>query len=60
MRAFLWGKKMPLPNILEFIGTNVTQAGFKVALEKLLSYLNVEGATKAELNAAVTPKAEKM
>ena len=59
MRAFLWGKKMPLPNILEFIGTNVTQAGFKAALEKLLSYLNVEGATKAELNAAVTPKADK-
>ncbi|WON80542.1 hypothetical protein OK024_01475 [Acinetobacter sp. UGAL515B_02] len=50
---------MPLPNILEFIGNSVTQAGFKTALEKLLSYLNVEGATKAELNAAVTPKADK-
>ena len=59
MRAFLWGKKMPLPNILEFIGTNVTQAKFKVALEKLLSYLSVEGATKVELSAAVTPKADK-
>ncbi|MFX6079723.1 hypothetical protein ABTF33_05920 [Acinetobacter baumannii] len=50
---------MPLPNILEFIGNSVTQAGFKTALEKLLIYLNVEGATKAELNAAVTPKADK-
>ncbi|MDV4323831.1 DUF4886 domain-containing protein [Acinetobacter baumannii] len=50
---------MPLPNILEFIGTNVTQAKFKVALEKLLSYLSVEGATKVELSAAVTPKADK-
>ncbi|WP_025095792.1 sialate O-acetylesterase [Acinetobacter soli] len=50
---------MPLPNILEFIGNSVTQAGFKTALEKLLSYLNLEGATKAELNAAVTPKADK-
>ena len=50
---------MPLPNILEFIGTNVTQAKFKVALEKLLSYLSVEGATKVELSAAVSPKADK-
>ena len=50
---------MPLPNILEFIGNNVTQAGFKTALEKLLNYLNIEGATKSELTAAVTPKADK-
>lgn len=52
---FLRDKIMPLPNILDFIGNNVTQAGFKTALEKLLNYLNVEGATKAEL----TPKADK-
>ena len=59
MRAFLWGRKMPLPNILEFIGTNVTQAGFKAAQEKLLNFLSVEAATKVELSAAVTPKADK-
>lgn len=50
---------MPLPNILEFIGTNVTQAGFKVAQEKLLNFLSGEAATKVELSAAVTPKADK-
>lgn len=50
---------MPLPNILEFIGNNVTQAGFKAAFEKLLNYLNVEGATKADLTSAITPKADK-
>jgi hypothetical protein len=59
MRAFLWGRKMPLPNILEFIGTNVTQAGFKAAQEKLLNFLSGEAATKVELSAAVTPKANK-
>ena len=57
--VFLWGKKMPLPNILEFIGTNVTQAGFKAAQEKLLNFLSGEAATKVELSAAVTPKADK-
>ncbi|MFV5497291.1 hypothetical protein VXQ16_12065, partial [Acinetobacter baumannii] len=50
---------MPLPNILEFIGTNVTQAGFKAAQEKLLNFLSGEAATKVELSAAVTPKADK-
>ena len=58
---------MPLPNILEFIGTNVTQAGFKVAQQKLLDYLGVEVSTKTELNSAIssvnsaiTPKADKV
>ena len=50
---------MPLPNILEFIGTNVTQAGFKAAQEKLLNFLSREAATKVELSTAVTPKADK-
>ncbi|WP_336984085.1 hypothetical protein [Acinetobacter soli] len=50
---------MPLPNILEFIGNNVTQAGFKAAQEKLLNFLSGEAATKVELSAAVTPKADK-
>ena len=57
--VFLWGEKMPLPNILEFIGTNVTQAGFKAAQKKLLNFLSEEAATKVELSAAVTPKADK-
>ena len=45
---------MPLPNILEFIGTNVTQAGFKVAQQKLLDYLGVEIPTKTELSSAIS------
>lgn len=67
MRAFLWGRKMPLPNILEFIGTNITQRKFQEAQEKLLSYLGVEVPTKtelsnvsADLNAKITPKADKV
>lgn len=66
MRAFLWGRKMPLPNILEFIGTNITQRKFQQAQEKLLNYLGVEVPTKADLsnvsadlNAKITPKANK-
>lgn len=66
MRAFLWGRKMPLPNILEFIGTNITQRKFQQAQEKLLNYLGVEVPTKADLsnvsadlNAKITPKADK-
>ncbi len=66
MRAFLWGRKMPLPNIIEFIGTNITQRKFQEAQEKLLSYLGVEVPTKTELsnvsadfNAKITPKADK-
>lgn len=50
---------MPLPNILEFIGNSVTQAGFKTAQEKLLNFLSGEVATKVELSAAVTQKADK-
>ena len=45
---------MPLPNILEFIGTNVTQAGFKVAQQKLLDYLGIEIPTKTELSSAIS------
>lgn len=45
---------MPLPNILEFIGTNVTQAGFKVAQQKLLDYLGIEVSTKTELSSAIS------
>lgn len=59
MRAFLWGRKMALPNILEFIGTNISQRKFQQAQEKLLNYLGIEVPTKAEMNAAVTPKADK-
>lgn len=36
--VFLWGRKMPLPNILEFIGTNITQRKFQQAMEKLLGF----------------------
>lgn len=66
MRAFLWGGKMLLPNILEFIGTNITQRKFQEAQEKLLNYLGIEVPTKTELNSeivklnnAITPKADK-
>ncbi len=37
---FLWGRKMPLPNIQKFIGTDVTQQGFKNAQADLLVYIN--------------------
>lgn len=67
MRAFLWGRKMPLPNIIEFIGTNITQRKFQEAQEKLLNYLGIEVPTKTELNSeisklnnAITPKADKI
>lgn len=57
---------MPLPNILEFIGADVTQRKFKEAQEKLINYLSAEVPTKAELsseivivNNAITPKADK-
>lgn len=65
--AFSWGRKMPLPNILEFIGTNITQRKFQEAQEKLLNYLGIEVPTKTELNSeisklnnAITPKADKI
>ena len=58
---------MPLPNIIEFIGTNITQRKFQEAQEKLLSYLGIEVPTKTELNSeisklnnAITPKADKI
>ncbi|WP_180100905.1 hypothetical protein [Acinetobacter sp. YH12151] len=58
---------MPLPNILEFIGTNITQRKFQEAQEKLLNYLGIEVPTKTELNSeisklnnAITPKADKI
>lgn len=67
MRAFSRGRKMPLPNILEFIGTNITQRKFQEAQEKLLNYLGIEVPTKTELNSeilklnnAITPKANKV
>lgn len=66
MRAFLWGRKMPLPNILEFIGTNISQRKFQEAQGELLNYLGVEVPTKTELNSeiskvnsAINPKADK-
>lgn len=49
MRVFLWGRKMSLPNILEFIGTNISQRKFQEAQEKLLNYLGFEVPTKTEL-----------
>ena len=49
---------MPLPNILEFIGTNITQRKFQEAQEKLLQYLGLEVPTKTELNNAISTKAE--
>lgn len=50
---------MPLPNILEFIASSVTQTGFKSALQKLLDYLNNEVPTKTDINDALSSKAEK-
>lgn len=49
---------MSLPNILEFIGTNITQRKFQEAQEKLLQYLGLEVPTKTELNNAISTKAE--
>lgn len=56
---------MPLPNILEFIGTNISQRKFQEAQEKLLNYLGIEVPTKTELNSeisklnnAIAPKAD--
>lgn len=43
---------MPLPNIIEFIGTNITQRKFQQAQEKLLNYLGVEVPTKTEIGRA--------
>ncbi|MDG9786760.1 hypothetical protein [Acinetobacter johnsonii] len=45
---------MPLPNILEFIGTNISQRKFQEAQEKLLNYLGIEVSTKAELSSAIS------
>lgn len=45
---------MPLPNILEFIGTNISQRKFQEAQEKLLNYLGLEVSTKTELNSAIS------
>lgn len=38
--GFLWGRKMPLPNILEFISTNITQRKFQQAMDKLLNFID--------------------
>lgn len=65
--GFFYGvRKMPLPNILEFIGTNISQRKFQEAQEKLLNYLGIEVPTKTELNSeiskvnnAITSKADK-
>lgn len=45
---------MPLPNILEFIGTSITQRMFQEAQEKLLNYLSIEVPTKTELSSAIS------
>lgn len=57
---------MPLPNILEFTGTNISQRKFQQAQEKLLNYLGGEVTTKDEfnlnvsaLNMAIAPKVDK-
>ncbi|WP_425916789.1 sialate O-acetylesterase [Acinetobacter sp. TSRC1-2] len=57
---------MPLPNILEFIGTNISQRKFQEAQEKLLNYLGIEVPTRTEfdsvisnVNDAIAPKADK-
>ena len=44
---------MPLPNIIEFVGTNISQRKFQQAQEKLLNYLGFEVPTKTELNSTV-------
>ena len=53
--GFFYGvRKMPLPNILEFIGTNISQRKFQEAQEKLLNYLGIEVPTKTELSSAIS------
>lgn len=38
--VFLWGEKMPLPDIKEFTGTNITQRKFQEAQGKLLEFVD--------------------
>lgn len=45
--GFLWGQKMPLPNILEFAGTNITQRNFQIAQAKLLNFVGELDARQA-------------
>ena len=59
MRDFLWGRKMPLPNILEFIGTDVTEQGFKDAQKQFVEYVGNEVPIKADTDAAFAIKADK-
>lgn len=51
---------MPLPSVEQFIGTDVTEQGFKDAQAKLLNYVGVEVSTKVEMENAVKPKADKI
>ena len=59
MRAFLWGKKMPLPSVEQFIGTNVTEQGFKDAQKQLVEYVGNEVPKKVDTDADFANKANK-
>ena len=59
MRAFLWGRKMPLPSVEQFIGTNVTEQGFKDAQKQLVEYVGNEVPKKIDTDAAFATKADK-
>lgn len=48
--VFLWGRKMPLPDIQEFAGSNITQRKFQQAQGKLLDYVATEVPTKVEMS----------
>jgi len=57
---------MPLPSVDQFIGTNVTEQGFKDAQKQFVEYVGNEVPTNADLNnvsanidAKITPKADK-
>ncbi|MCV2452446.1 hypothetical protein [Acinetobacter johnsonii] len=57
---------MPLPSVDQFVGTNVTEQGFKDAQKQLVEYVGNEVPTNTDLNnvsanldAKITPKADK-
>ncbi|WP_336932388.1 sialidase family protein [Acinetobacter bereziniae] len=50
---------MPLPDAEKFVGTNVTEQGFKDAQIQLINYLGVEVPTRAELKNETENKVEK-
>lgn len=50
---------MPLPSVAQFIGTNVTEQGFKDAQKQLVEYVGNEVPKKIDTDAAFATKADK-